>query len=114
MVTGVSGQLGRLVLDAVVKSARHKIIATTRSPDDLADYRNIERKTHGLVRAIAPGVMPLAGDVGCGGERDEVSIKSQFSCVGSGGAAEGRMRQSQVRQFSLRTMVKAVLENCSA
>lgn len=38
LVTGASGQLGRLVLDALVKSGEQRVIATTRTPETLADY----------------------------------------------------------------------------
>ena len=38
LVTGASGQLGRLVLDALVRSGEQRVIATTRKPETLADY----------------------------------------------------------------------------
>lgn len=38
LVAGASGQLGRLVLDALVNSGDHRIIATTRTPAKLAEY----------------------------------------------------------------------------
>jgi len=38
LVTGASGQLGRLVLEHLLKAGAQKIIATTRSPEKLSDY----------------------------------------------------------------------------
>jgi NAD(P)H dehydrogenase (quinone) len=38
LVAGASGQLGRLVLDALVGAGDHKVIATTRTPANLAGY----------------------------------------------------------------------------
>lgn len=38
LVAGASGQLGRLVLDALIRAGGHKIIATTRTPANLAGY----------------------------------------------------------------------------
>lgn len=38
LVTGASGQLGRLVLEELLKKGHTKIIATTRKPETLADF----------------------------------------------------------------------------
>lgn len=38
LVTGASGQLGRLVLDRLLDQGAHPIIATTRSPESLSAY----------------------------------------------------------------------------
>ena len=38
LVTGASGQLGRLALDHLLHAGARPVIATTRSPEKLADY----------------------------------------------------------------------------
>ena len=38
LVASASGQLGRQVLEALLKRGAEKIIATTRTPESLADY----------------------------------------------------------------------------
>ncbi|RLB63689.1 MAG: NAD(P)-dependent oxidoreductase [Deltaproteobacteria bacterium] len=38
LVTGASGQLGRLVLDQLLEAGAAPVIATTRTPDKLSDY----------------------------------------------------------------------------
>lgn len=61
LVTGASGQLGRLVLDALVQSGEQPIIATTRTPERLADYapKGVEvraadyTKPEGLAKAFS-------------------------------------------------------------
>jgi NAD(P)H dehydrogenase (quinone) len=38
LVTGASGHLGQLVLEALLKSGQHQIIATTRNPEKLSSF----------------------------------------------------------------------------
>lgn len=60
LVASASGQLGRQVLEALLKKGAEKIIATTRSPESLADYarRGVEvrqadyNQPDGLVHAF--------------------------------------------------------------
>jgi NAD(P)-dependent dehydrogenase (short-subunit alcohol dehydrogenase family) len=75
LVTGASGQLGQLVVEALLQAGQTHLIATTRQPEKLADFasRGVEVRTadfnqpETLVSAFAGATRLLlisTGDVG--------------------------------------------------